>query len=96
MTSPASVPNMAKSGMRSPSAPTSAFMKPRVCDIVRDRNTAAIGSFATPTANALALCLVLARADPRERKSWVDCGLHTHSPMAQTAAALVSSRGELP
>src|SRR5260221_6223307 len=50
MTSPASAPIMVKPRMWSLPASTSAFMKPRVSDIVRDRNTAAIGSFATRTA----------------------------------------------
>jgi hypothetical protein len=35
-----------KPRMRSPFASTSTLMKPRVSDNVRDRNTAAIGSFA--------------------------------------------------
>src|SRR5260370_34653580 len=41
---------MQKPRRRSPPASTSALVKPRVSDIVRDRNTAAIGSFATRTA----------------------------------------------
>src|SRR5437899_2084114 len=50
MTSPASAPSMVKPRMRLPSASTIAFRKPRVSEIVRDRNTATIGSFATRTA----------------------------------------------
>src|SRR5258708_23688446 len=46
----AGAPIMAKRKVRSPPASTSAFVKPRVSDIVRDRNTATIGSFATRTA----------------------------------------------
>ena len=49
MTSPALAPIIVKPRMRSRSASTSAFMKPRVCEIVRDRNNATIGNFATRT-----------------------------------------------
>jgi len=50
MTSPASAPNIVKPRMRSLSAATSAFIKPRVSEVVRARNTAMIGSFAMRTA----------------------------------------------
>src|SRR3981189_684375 len=50
MTSPASAHTMVKPRILWAPASTSAFMKPRVSDIVSDRNTAAIGSFATRTA----------------------------------------------
>src|SRR6516225_3426285 len=46
MTSPASAPNIVKPRMRSPSAATNAFIKPRVSEVVRVRNTAAIGILA--------------------------------------------------
>jgi hypothetical protein len=45
ITLPASDPIIVKPRMRSPFASTSTLKKPRVSDNVRDRNTAAIGSF---------------------------------------------------
>jgi len=43
-------------------------MKPRVSDIVRDRNTAAIGSFATRTAMPWRWAFAFAQANARERR----------------------------
>ena len=43
-------------------------MKPRVSDIVRDRNTAAIGSFATQTAMPWRWAFAFAQANGRERR----------------------------
>src|SRR6266550_5673791 len=47
MTSPAWAPSMVKPRMCSPCASTRAFMKLRVSEVVRERRTATIGSFAT-------------------------------------------------
>jgi len=68
MTSPASAPIMVKTENAVAARLDQRLMKPRVSDIVSDRNTAAIGSFATANGDALALGFAFAQANARERR----------------------------
>ena len=65
MISPPSTPNTVKPRMRS-SLPTSAFMKPRISESVRVRNTEAMGILKTRYEMTFGLSLVLAQPDPRQ------------------------------